>query len=244
MRASPAASPDEKVWHAALERLAATGGSAFVSSGDAGAFECGNRFRDPHSGDQLPLVSSPAADPFATAVGGTTLFVGAGNTYAGEGAWGSPFEASGSGGGLSNIWSLPGYQRGPGVHNGYSDGSRQVPDVAALGDPNTGWEIAQAGSWGVVGGTSAAAPLWAGLIALGDEALGRLRLARVGFANPALYSIGRSPARWPAPAFNDVTRGKNLLYAATPGWDFATGWGSPNAGGLVDDLVAYQRGRR
>jgi kumamolisin len=238
------AAPDETVWHNGLARLAATGGTAFVSSGDSGAYQCGSQFRNPSTGDQLPMVSAPASDPYATAVGGTSLFIGANGSYGGEAAWGSPFEVSGSGGGLSSLWAEPSWQAAAALHNGYSNGHRQLPDVSALGDPSTGWDIFQSGSWGVVGGTSAAAPLWAGLTAIADQVLARYHLAPVGFANLPLYSFGEDPSKWPAPAFNDVTRGANLYYPATPGWDYATGWGSPNASGLVDDLLAYRERKR
>jgi kumamolisin len=235
----PTVSPPEAVWHDALEQLAATGGTTFISSGDQGAYTCGSQVTT-QGGDEAPTVSSPADDPYATAVGGTTLFVGAGGTYAGEAAWGNPFSSAGSGGGLSLIWSRPAWQTGPGVQNQSSDSTRQLPDVAALGDANTGWNIFHDGSWDVVAGTSAAAPLWAGLIALTDETLASHSLAPVGFANPILYSFAAHPRREPAPAFNDVARGENLYYPATPGWDYATGLGTPNAAGIADDFLKYR----
>ncbi len=237
-------SPDQTVWRDALRGLAATGGSAFVASGDSGAYTCGSRLTSVPTGAEIPSVSDPASDPYATSVGGTTLFVGAGDTYAGEAAWGGPFEQDGGGGGLSQVWSKPFYQSGPTVDNRLSDGMRQVPDVSALGDANTGWTIFHDGRWDIVAGTSASAPLWAGLAALIDQSLVRHGLPTVGFANQALYSFGQHPSAQPAPPFNDVTRGNNLYYSATPGWDFATGWGTPNAAGLAADFMAYERRRR
>jgi kumamolisin len=126
------------------------------------------------------------------------------------------------------------------VQNQSSDSTRQVPDVAALGDQDTGWNIFHDGVWDVAGGTSAAAPLWAGLTALTDQTLASHGLSPVGFANPILYSFADHPRLNPAPAFNDVTRGENLYYLATPGWDYATGLGTPNATGIVDDFLKYR----
>ncbi len=239
---TPYPSSDETTWHAALQRLAATGGSAFIASGDSGAFMCGSEVTD-QEGQAAPTVSSPADDPYATSVGGTALFIGQHDTYAGEATWGSPFEQVGSGGGVSAVWDRPPYQKGPGVSNQYSDGGREVPDVAALGDADTGWDIYSQG-WNPIGGTSAAAPLWAALMSLTDQSAARFGLPPVGFANPALYEFGRYPGRQPARPFNDVSRGTNLYYLATRGWDYGTGWGTPNAAGIVDDFLAYQEAKK
>ena len=97
----------------------------------------------------------------------------------------------------------------------------------------------------MVGGTSAAAPLWAALTALTDEALGQRHLAEVGFANPAFYDFGSNPSHFPGRAFHPVTEGTNLYYPATSiGWNYGTGWGTPNASAVVDDFIAYERGVR
>jgi kumamolisin len=233
--------PDEQMWDNALKRLAATGGSAFIASGDSGAYTCGSQLTSARTGAELPSVSSPASDPYATSVGGTALFVSPAGQDRGEAAWGAPFEGDGSGGGISDLWQRPSWQTGRGTSNSYSNGARELPDVSSLGDPNTGWDVYVVGDWSVVAGTSAAAPLWAGLTALADQKLSEQGLPAVGFANLPIYAFGGAPARWPAKAFNDVTAGENLYYPATPGWDPATGWGSPNAAGLVQDLLAYER---
>ena len=148
-----------------------------------------------------------------------------------------------SGGGFSKLFSRPAYQDGVlGIGP-----SRGVPDVAADADPNTGMALVLTdGSRNsiVVGasGTSAAAPLWAAVIALADQYAGR----HLGFVNPALYRIGRSPAGHTA--FHDVTTGTNTVesssqtvmgYKARPGWDPVTGWGSPDAQVLVPLLARY-----
>ena len=148
-----------------------------------------------------------------------------------------------SGGGFSKLFSRPAYQDGvPSIGP-----SRGVPDVAADADPNTGMALVLTdGSRNsiVVGasGTSAAAPLWAAVIALADQYAGR----HLGFVNPALYRLARSRAGHTA--FHDVTTGTNTVesssqtvtgYKAGPGWDPATGWGSPDAQVLVPLLVRY-----
>jgi subtilase family serine protease len=237
----PVIGSDETMWDSALKRLAATGGSAFIASGDSGAYTCGKQLTDGQTGAELPSVSSPASDPYATSVGGTTLFASPSGSYQGEAAWGSPFEGDGSGGGVSYLWRRPSWQTGQGTSNSYSDGEREVPDVSALGDPNTGWAIYVVGNWSLVAGTSAAAPLWASLTALADQKLAQQSLPAVGFANLPIYAFGGDPSKWPAKAFNDVTNGENLYYSATRGWDPATGWGSPNAAGFVQDLLTYEK---
>lgn len=218
--------------------LNAHGGSWFVASGDQGAYGCAaegdDTIREILSTDAF---ASPAE---VTAVGGTSAFVGSGHTYFKEGAWGEPIEWWGSGGGVSAITSQPSWQKGPGVDNQYSAGMRQVPDVAGLADPLTaGWAIVEGGETHPVGGTSAAAPLWAAMVTLINQDLSAKHLRRVGFANPALYYFGQNAAQLPSPPYHDVTVGNNLYYPATKGWDYATGWGSPIASGLADDWETY-----
>ncbi|HYA44163.1 MAG TPA: S53 family peptidase, partial [Acidimicrobiales bacterium] len=214
------------------------GGTALLSTGDTGAYSC------PGS---KPGIQMPADSQWATAVGGTTAFIGAGNTYGEEYAWGDPVEQSGDGGGVSTVFKRPPWQVGPGVTNQFSDAMRQIPDVSAIADLTTGWDIYSSlanPQWQVIGGTSAAAPLWAALIALTDQALAERGLQRVGFANPALYDFGANPGKFPAKAYHDVTAGDNLYYPATPGWDFATGWGTPDASAVVDDFISWEKGTR
>jgi kumamolisin len=219
-------------------QLVAGGGTAFISSGDNGAYARGC------PGHNL-TTQEPADSPHAVGVGATTALIGAGSTYGREASWGEPLEQWGTGGGLSAVFRRPSWQSGPGVLNRYSNGMRQIPDVSALGDLDTGWDIAIDGNWDMVGGTSAAAPLWAALTALTDEALAERHLAEVGFANPAFYDFGSNPGHFPAPAFHPVTQGTNLFYQATStGWNYGTGWGTPNASAVVDDFIAYERGSR
>jgi kumamolisin len=206
-----------------FRQAALTGISVLAASGDSGAYGC----QDTSS----LSVGLPASDPYVTAVGGTTLYVDSGGGYGHEAGWEGPLEGAGSGGGLSLFFARPAWQIGTGV----GSGMRQLPDVAADADPLTGYMIYVSGSWQVIGGTSAATPLWAGLVALADQAAAGERKPALGFLNPALYSLGSSAAS-PSP-FHDVTIGGNLFYSAGPGWDYATGWGSPDAALLIPALV-------
>lgn len=171
-------------------------------------------------------------------MGGTTLQTN-GGTYASETAWSDNTSRTptGSGGGLSSKFSKPSYQVGPGVTNGYSNGMRQVPDVAANADPATGYAIYAVTSrngpgWGVMGGTSASAPIWAGFAALVNGALG----GRTGIMNPILYELGQKASTFDASPFHDITQGTNLYYPSTSGWDFATGWGAFDGAAFVTEL--------
>jgi kumamolisin len=197
--------------------------SVLAASGDSGAYGCQ---------DTALSVGLPASDPYVTAVGGTTLYSDAAGGYGHEAGWEGPLQGAGTGGGLSRFFLRPAWQTGTGVGNGM----REVPDVAADADPLTGYLIYVSGSWQVIGGTSAATPLWAGLVALADQAAAGERKPPLGFLNPALYTLGSSGASSPSP-FHDVTIGGNLFYSAGPGWDYATGWGSPDAAVLVPALL-------
>ncbi len=219
-------------------QMEAGGGTPLVSSGDNGAYSRGC------PGHELG-VQEPEDCPNATSVGGTTAFIGTGSTYGREAAWGEPLEQWGTGGGLSQVFKRPSWQSGPGVSNQYSNGMRQVPDVSAIADGDTPYDVAMGGRWVPSGGTSASAPLWSALVALTDEALAQRHLGEVGFANPALYDFGSHPSHFPAPAFHSVTLGNNLFYQSTStGWNYGTGWGTPDAAALVDDFIAYSRGAR
>jgi kumamolisin len=119
---------------------------------------------------------------------------------------------------------------------------RQVPDVASDGDPGSGFSFIFRGRPGQAGGTSAAAPLWAGTLALINQDLKTRGLREAGFANPALYWMGENASKLPARPFHDVTSGNNLATGAGPGWDFATGWGSMDAAALDQAWILYIKG--
>jgi subtilase family serine protease len=213
--------------NAALEQARGQHVTVVASSGDTGALS-----------DQGPprQVSLPASDPLVLAVGGTTLDAAwATGAYHGEMAWNAGTEASG--GGYSTLFARPAYQDGI----ARAGATRGVPDVAADADASTAMALTFTG--GVLypaQGTSAATPLWAGVIALADQQAGR----HLGFVNPALYAIARGPAYHRA--FHDVVTGDNSVlwptgvvtgYSAGPGWDPVTGWGSPDAQYLVPLLA-------
>jgi subtilase family serine protease len=218
--------------HAALQQAAYRHVTVVASSGDTGVI----------SDNGPPVqVSLPAADPLVLGAGGTALnasmFTGA---YQGEMAWNADTEASG--GGYSSLFPRPAYQDG--VQR--IGRMRGVPDVAADADASTAMALTFSG--GVLlpaQGTSAATPLWAAVIALADQDAGH----HLGFVNPAIYAITRSPAYHHA--FHDVVTGDNSVfwptrlftgYQAGPGWDPVTGWGSPNAQYLVP-LLAHTAGQ-
>ena len=214
------------------DRASAQGMSHFVASGDSGAYTCGE--------DQDPAGSFPATLPTVTAVGGTTVFESVQGIYFKERAWGSPLDESGTGGGPSQFYPIPDYQKN--VTQAAGHGQRQVPDVAADGDPATGFHIVFNGHDGQVGGTSAATPLWAATVALINQDLKKKGLRQVGFANPALYWMGANQSGFPAKPFHDVTTGNNLLFDAGTGWDFATGWGSMDGAALDAAWILYIKG--
>jgi len=114
------------------------------------------------------------------------------------------------------------------------------PDVSAVADPTTGMALRADGSWTAGGGTSLAAPIWAGLTALINQYLKQQGLKGVGFLNPALYALGSSQQA--NQFFHDITVGSNLVYPATRGYDLATGLGTPIAANLAQGLAAYQKG--
>ena len=207
----------------------------FGSSGDNGATDYTDASLNKVSA--TPTTSFPDDSPWVTAVGGTTLTPN-GSSYS-EVVWNSGSGASG--GGVSQFYATPSFQQGlPQSDQQILNGKRGVPDVAAAADPNTGLAIYYAGQWTLAGGTSAAAPLWAGVMAIADQVAGR----PLGYINPALYKIGAS-SQYPN-AFHDVTEGNNDYnghgvnirgYSATTGWDPVTGLGTPNAANLIPLLV-------
>lgn len=200
---------------------AAQGQAWFAASGDAGAYDCG---------DYTTLaVDYPASDPNVTAVGGTTMMLSADGAIHAEMAWGF------SGGGLSGLFAQPAFASGPGVSNAYSNGYRQVADVAFDADPATGYPVYFNGSWYEYGGTSFGAPQWAAIFALVNGARGSAPV--LGAAGPNLYGLANGRLAQPYPAFNDILIGMNGYYYASAGWDYATGWGSPQVWNLVQDLM-------
>src|SRR5215469_245088 len=174
-----------------------------------------------------PTVDFPAASPYVVACGGTTLTL-SGTSIQSEKVWNDLSQNEGAtGGGVSEVFALPSFQQSakvPKAPNGFA--GRGVPDVAGDADPVTGYSVVVDGQQSVIGGTSAVAPLWAGLFALINQSLG----ANVGYVNPLLYSAKAEAT------FNDITAGNNGSYSAGPGWDACTGLGSPNGSALLAAL--------
>jgi kumamolisin len=187
----------------AIKQATAEGISFFSASGDDGSKDCTRS----QTGSSVDAVDYPASDPNVTGVGGTHLTV-SGSSYGSESAW------SGSGGGTSTVFDTPSYQTGV-------NGKRTVPDVSADADPNSGYAIYSAGSWQVYGGTSCAAPMWAGFAALVG--------GKLGAANQALYGVKGN-------GFHDVTSGSNGTFTAGQGYDQVTGWGSYDGAKLAAAL--------
>lgn len=214
-----------------LSQGTAEGISMYAASGDSGAYGCV---------DSNLAVDSPADDPNITGVGGTNLQLNSG-AYGSESVW-SSLEGAG-GGGISSYFKQPDWQTGPGVQNQYSNGNREVPDVSADADPTTGYAIyctaaasrCPSDGWITVGGTSAAAPLWAGSTALINEYLQKQQKSRLGFANPVFYGLQNAQQQFPP--FHDITSGNNLYYPATANYDEASGWGSPDIYNIARDVA-------
>ncbi|GCE20171.1 S53 family peptidase [Dictyobacter kobayashii] len=221
--------------HNIFKQGAAQGQSFFAASGDTGAYDC-------NTADLA--VDSPADDPYVVGVGGTHLNLKADNTYLSESAWSDSAalplypRGFGSGGGISTYFNRPDFQRGPNVTNTH----RMVPDVSANADPNTGnavyctVSVAGCSSWVVIGGTSVAAPLWAGLAADINHYLMRQKRLTLGNITPTLYRLYTTPQ--PALAYHDIIRGNNLYYPAGVGYDLATGLGTPDAWNITIDLTS------
>jgi kumamolisin len=167
------------------------------------------------------------------ACGGTKLDAN-GATIVSEVVWNELANQEGAtGGGVSNVFALPPWQTSANVPApSVSTGGRGVPDVAGDADPTTGYTIRVDGQTSVIGGTSAVAPLWAGLVAVANQQLG----TSVGFIQPAIYAAKATSA------FNDITQGNNGAFSARAGWDACTGLGSPNASKLIPLLAAASSG--
>ncbi len=204
-----------------FKEFAAQGQNLFVAAGDSGAYKSNSKY------------VYPADDAYVTSVGGTDLTTnGAGGSWKSETAW------SESGGGISpNGIAIPSWQKTSGVITSANKGSRTYrnsPDVAA--EANTDNYICYdgkcAGGWG---GTSFAAPRWAGYLALVNQQSVANGRGTLGFINPVIYSIGLGSGY--SADFHDITSGNNGAYSTEKGFDLVTGWGSPNGTGLINALA-------
>jgi kumamolisin len=205
--------------NAACQAAAAVGVTITVAAGDSGS-------TDGLTGNN---VDFPASSPYVLACGGTKL-TGSGSTISSEVVWNElAIDEGATGGGVSTLFPLPVWQQSSNVPAPTtSGGGRGVPDVAGDADPSTGYEIRVDGETAVIGGTSAVAPLWAGLIALANQKNG----TSAGFINPAIYATSAKKA------LRDITQGNNGAFSAGPGWDACTGLGSPVGSAVIQVLGA------
>jgi subtilase family serine protease len=248
-----------------FEEAAVLGQTVVAASGDFGEQDCYNPFSTPPDTNTETSVDDPGSQPFVTSAGGATLDAADLGPPPVQSAWSALVDDGtdgGGGGGVSQVWTMPSWQLGPGVESGATSprpcplsagagtvSCRQVPDVSGDADPASGYSVyycggctsAQSGTgyagWQPIGGTSMASPLWAAVAALADaQGPG----SGVGDMSPALYQAGCAQ---PDPFF-DVTTGNNQAlpgypYAsAGPNDDLATGLGTPDAAALVPDLLA------
>lgn len=224
---------------AVFQKMATQGQSFFQASGDGDAW--------------VNPIWIPAASPYVTSVGGTSLSMSAsGGYYAFETVWnwgnlgatnGWSLNGNGdwgSGGGTNTEYAIPSWQQGVGMAaNQGSTSHRNIPDVAMTADAI--WTISDNGSAESGGGTSAAAPLWAGFTALVNQQAAANGIPAVGFINPALYTIGEGLNY--TNCFHDITLGNNTngqsptRFFAVPGYDLCTGWGTPAGQPLIDALA-------
>jgi kumamolisin len=195
---------------AACQSAAALGVTITVAAGDDGSSDGVT--------DGKNHVDFPASSPHVLACGGTRL-AGSGTTISSETVWNDPGGGA-TGGGFSTVFPRPSWQAGiSGPPNG-----RGVPDVAGDADPETGYNIRVDGKEMTIGGTSAVAPLWAGLIAVANQQNGK----PAGFIQPAIYAAKNKKA------FRDIVSGNNGNLSAGPGWDPCTGLGTP----IVPSVIA------
>lgn len=209
---------------------AAQGQTIFASTGDTGSAGCLGDIVHPPQGTG---IDDPAAQPFVTSVGGTSLTLNGTSSYGSETTWNTTKEPpkgynGASGGGISQYWPAPAWQNMAGVHTIYSTGKlceapsgkicRETPDVSLHANADRGYIIycsahatkscSDKMPWNVVGGTSASAPLWAALATLANEMSLKQGGHTLGFINPLLYQLARDPQKY-AICFHDITTGNN-----------------------------------
>jgi kumamolisin len=204
----------------ALLDAAALGVTVTAAAGDNGSADA--------SGGTGKHADFPASSPHALACGGTSLH-SKGTAISSETVWNDGTGGGATGGGISDVFALPSWQKGVGVPAAAKPGGRGVPDVAGNADPETGYQVLVDGTHAVYGGTSAVAPLWAALVARLAESLG----SPLGLLQPKLYPLHA--------ALHDITSGNNGAYKAKKGWDACTGLGTPNGTAILAGLQAAKK---
>ncbi len=215
----------------AFKAAVARGISIFVASGDAGAYSCQRRFLEDHR----LTAEFPGDSPYVISVGGTRLATAGDGSYVREYGWEDVLGNGGGGGGLNPKDPRPAWQKGAGVKNTFSNGKRQLPDVSASADPDSGFYVVSGGQLFPIGGTSAATPFWAGSTVLIRQLAQKQGIRKLGFIAPILYQLAQQK---PSP-FHDVVAGGNRYYDAGPGWDYSTGLGSPDVNALAQAMVKH-----
>ena len=222
---------------AALSAAHRSGTTAFDASGDLAGLDCkgGDEWSAPPSDNDIGL-DAVASMPEMTDVGGTTVSTDAKGDWLAEQSWFDPPLSQGTGGGVSALFERPDWQQHLTAPNG--DGKRLTPDIAAVADPFTGVQIVFDQQVIVGGGTSLAAPIWAGLTALMNQYVVDKGGSLIGNINPVLYTIAQGT---PLPAFRDVVLGGNAVANAGPGYDLVTGLGTPNVENLAQNILVTQK---
>lgn len=200
---------------AAFADAAALGVTVCVASGDTGSSDSEK--------DNKPHVDFPASSPHVLACGGTTLHLNPDGSVATETVWNH--DGGACGGGVSDVFPVPSWQANAGVGDrvGTTNPGRGVPDVAAVADPATGYQVRVDGTDTVIGGTSAVAPLWSALVCRYAQLLNK----KFGLLQDLIYD--GVAAKRPQRGFRDITTGNNGAYQAGVGWDPCTGLGVPDA---------------
>ncbi|GAY15393.1 protease pro-enzyme activation domain-containing protein [Mycobacterium sp. shizuoka-1] len=224
----------------AISAAALRGTTVFDASGDLAGLECkrGRDWSAPPGPSDVGL-DAVASLPEVTNVGGTTLSTDDQYRWLAEHAWTDGPLTQGSGGGVSSLFDRPPWQAG--VSSASNTVRRLTPDVAAVADSSTGAVIVANQQLVVGGGTSQAAPIWAGVAAVITQYLLDHGGRRLGDLNPLLYRVAARSAR---PGFHDITLGTNAVAVAAPGHDMVTGLGSPDVYNLAQNILDAQRSPR
>jgi Predicted protease len=208
----------------AFADAALLGVTVLAAAGDSGSTD--------NETQGAPHCDFPASSPHVLGCGGTALHLDSSGAISSEVVWNDGGTGGATGGGVSDAFPVPSWQAAAGIppRSGGTATGRGVPDVAGDADPQTGYQVLVDGSSIVIGGTSAVAPLWAGIVCRLAQLVGK----PLGLAQTAFYAGARVGAA--APGFRDITSGSNGAYSAAVGWDACTGLGTPSGAALLSVL--------